>query len=85
MHHLVEKRLASVLDIKKNDMISVALTKKEHAKYTRRWRKAIPYGTDYDSLGMQEVIDTVSNVYCDNEGLRRATLNWMRQLEKSGM
>jgi hypothetical protein len=81
VHHLVEKRMAPALNVNKNKMLSVALTKTQHAEYTRRWRKAIEYGTDYENLEVGKIVDVVNNVYHDNEGLRRATLNWIRQTE----
>lgn len=43
VHHLIEKRFSSTLHTKEGDMLSIVLTKEEHAAFTKAWRNAIPY------------------------------------------
>jgi hypothetical protein len=46
VHHLYEKRFAPVLNVKEDSMLSIVLTEREHRKFTKAWRRAIPYGKD---------------------------------------
>ena len=45
IHHLVEKRFASLFSIDPNKMKSIVLTVEEHAAFTKTWRNKIPYTT----------------------------------------
>lgn len=42
-HHLIEKRFASILNIKSNLMYSIALTPQQHQLFTNAWRAGIGY------------------------------------------
>ena len=44
----------------KGKMASVALTKSEHAVFTREWRKLLPYGTYHTK---DEIIEAVQIIY----------------------
>ncbi len=64
VHHIVEKRFALSLDIKKpNNMLSIALDKNTHRDYTNAWRTLLPYGTNY---GTQKILKAAAEVYKDN-------------------
>ena len=45
VHHILEKRFVTQLNlnIKENDMLSIALSKSDHQAYTKQWRK-LAYG-----------------------------------------
>jgi RHS repeat-associated protein len=47
IHHIVEKRFADTLNVKKGDMLSIALDKADHRVFTKLWRDALPYGKKY--------------------------------------
>lgn len=44
VHHLVEKRFASIFETKAGSMPSNVLKEGEHQIFTNSWRKEIPYG-----------------------------------------
>lgn len=73
VHHIVEKRLKKSLDIKSNksatNMLSTALTKKQHRKYTNLYRELLPYGQTHS---LQNVVKTGVTLYGDNPRLMRA-------------
>ena len=46
MHHIIEKRFGK-LKLKGNDYPAIPISKDLHRVITNRWRKEIPYGTDY--------------------------------------
>ena len=64
-HHIVEKRLANVLNVKPGDMLSVVLTPEEHQIFTKRWREQIPYGTAYEELTKADIWNAAKKVYYD--------------------
>ncbi|MGQ9587761.1 MAG: hypothetical protein ACUVT7_05195, partial [Thermoplasmata archaeon] len=71
-HKLIEKRLVPGLQsskpIKVGDIPSASLTKGaggEHNLYTQRWKKEIPYGTNYAFLTRDEIADAARKVYYD--------------------
>jgi len=71
VHHLIEKRFASTLGMKTNDMLSVALDKETHKKITKLMREYIPYNSIFkgmDSLTTstateQDIWDALRKVY----------------------
>ena len=64
-HHIIEKRFARMLGINVGDMLSVAVTKEEHQMFTKAWRQAIPYGTDYNSITVSQLWDAAKQIYKD--------------------
>jgi hypothetical protein len=42
-HHIIEQRFARLLGMNPGDMPSVALTREEHAMFTRLWQQQIGY------------------------------------------
>ena len=71
-HHVVEKRLVKYLGIDSSSMLSVAVTKSEHQKFTNAWRGIIKYGTDYSTLGKDEIYAAAKAVYKDYPDLIQA-------------
>lgn len=71
-HHIIEKRFAGILNVNTYDMFSVALTKEEHQLFTQRWRKAIPYNSDYSSLTKSQLWSAARKVYQDYPELMEA-------------
>ena len=51
VHHIVEKRMGEVLGFKDRtgNMLSIALDKQTHRKFTNEGRKVVPYGTNYNN------------------------------------
>jgi hypothetical protein len=39
VHHLIEKRFANTIELKANDILSIAIDKKTHDKITKLFRK----------------------------------------------
>lgn len=62
-HHLIEKRMATTLGQKPRDMLSIGVTRTEHQVFTNAWRKAVPYGTDYQTLSPAEIHDAARIIY----------------------
>ncbi|WNB17009.1 RHS repeat domain-containing protein [Marivirga arenosa] len=65
VHHLIEKRFASIMGEKATQMLSIALTKTEHQAFTNAWRKAIPYGNGTINATREQVINTARQIYKD--------------------
>ena len=60
VHHIVEKRFADALGIKKeSEMLSIALDHDQHQVFTQAWRTAIPYGSKYKKDRIWEVAQDV--------------------------
>ena len=77
MHHLIEKRFASLFVVKEGDMISIVLTKDEHLVFTNAWRKAIPYKNSALYLGTNtvnsdDVINAAKRIYNKNPEILKA-------------
>ena len=71
VHHIVEKRFKKDLEIDNtNDMLSIALTKSEHRKYTNAWRKEIGYGKRPHEAS--EIWEAAKQVYIDRPDLLEA-------------
>jgi RHS repeat-associated protein len=61
VHHIIEKRFVSSLNLDARWIPSVALTSQEHQVFTNLWRAAIPYGTK--SVTVQQVWEAAQWVY----------------------
>nr|WP_251006411.1 RHS repeat-associated core domain-containing protein [Stenotrophomonas sp. ISL-67] len=61
VHHLIEKRFADVLGVKKGEMLSVVVTKAEHQVFTNQWRAAFPYGREAPT--QQQILQTAKKIY----------------------
>ena len=71
VHHIVEKRFADDLGItNSNNMLSVALTRSEHRKYTNAWRNQIGYSSGRHSP--QEIWEAAKQIYVDRPDLLEA-------------
>jgi len=68
VHHLIEKRFASLFGQKARDMLAQIVTKEQHDMFTKRWRDLIPRGagTEYArSQGRAYVEGIARKVYED--------------------
>ena len=70
VHHLIEKRFASKLGLKEDDIPSIVLTKEEHKKFTAAWREAIGYnrsGADIttDDATKEVILNAAKKIYKD--------------------
>lgn len=72
VHHLIEKRFAKLFDIKPREMLSIALTKTEHSKFTKAWRQAIKYGEGTAKATKEEVERVAREVYKDYDNVLKA-------------
>ena len=72
VHHIIEKRFARNLGIEKpNQMLSIALDKDTHRRYTNAWRRTLKYGKAYDQ---RAVVKAAAKVYSDNPRLMGALI-----------
>jgi len=87
-HHLIEKRFASTLGMKQNNMLSIAIDKNTHQKITNLMREKMPYGKSYTQqqiwertrdvykeLGMTEYLDVLKQSLIDSGAAKNIT-NW---------
>ena len=70
VHHLIEKRFASKLGLKEDDMPSIVLTKEEHKKFTAAWREEIAYsnsknGTTTTTATKEDILNAAKKIYKD--------------------
>jgi RHS repeat-associated protein len=65
VHHLIEKRFASVLEIAPGNMKSIVLTSTEHAVFTKAWRQAIPYGAGTANATKQQITAAARKIYAE--------------------
>ncbi len=80
IHHLVEKRFSSLFrGINVNDYLSIPLSKQLHQTITSRWRKAIPYGTNYAKLSKSKLRNAINEVYYDMPWLKKEVLAWFER------
>ena len=73
MHHIIEKRFGK-LKLKGNDYPAIPISKDLHRVITNRWRKEIPYGTDYKKLNKKTLIKAANQVYKDMPELRKVAI-----------
>ena len=73
VHHIIEKRFFHLFPEfgSKGAMASVALTKAEHAYFTRQWRNMLKYGSKYEK---DEVIRAAYEIYANFPELLNAVL-----------
>ena len=69
IHHIVEKRFAGILGVKRGSMPSIALTKSEHAMFTKMWRDKLPYGNSYTK---NEIFNAAVEIYDGEPNLLNA-------------
>jgi len=78
-HHIIEQRLAKSLHLDPNKMLSVAVTVEEHRAFTKAWRDAIKYGTNYDQVSVTQVYLHATEIYREYpellEAVRKTLLN----------
>ena len=73
IHHIIEKRFGK-LKLKGNDYPVIPISKDLHRVITNRWRKEIPYGTDYKKLNKKTLIKAANQVYKDMPELRKVAI-----------
>ncbi len=73
MHHIIEKRFGK-LKLKGNDYPAIPISKDLHRVITNRWRKEIPYGTDYKKINKKTLIKAANQVYKDMPELRKVAI-----------
>ena len=72
-HHVIEKRFYKhISGFNTDDMLSVAVTKSEHKAFTKAWRDAFKYGTDYSKLEPWEIWAEALDIYRDYPELLQA-------------
>lgn len=74
IHHIVEKRFATVVGKSQSEIASVAIDKKLHQTITKRFRQACPIGTDYSRLSKKQLRNIVKKVYRDMPALKKIAL-----------
>lgn len=81
VHHIIEKRFKKALfkNTKEGHFMSIPLTKELHQTITNRWRKAIPYGTDYNKITYSKMEKAIKEVYSDMPNLKEQALKWLKQ------
>ena len=88
IHHLVEKRFASLFSCDANQFLSVALTPEMHQIITNRWRnlhttdsmfKNFAYGSDYTKITYVQMIEAVKAVYYDMPAVLDDILDWVKK------
>ena len=62
------------LKLKGNDYPAIPISKDLHRVITNRWRKEIPYGTDYKKLNKKTLIKAANQVYKDMPELRKVAI-----------
>ena len=72
-HHVVEQRLVKHLNIDVKTMLSVAVTKAEHQRFTNAWRKAFQYGMNYNALKPEDIWNAAQKIYKDYPKILEAT------------
>lgn len=65
VHHLLEKRFASMLGVKEREMLSVVLTKEEHQVFTNAWQAAIPRGAGTANATREQVMASARRIYAN--------------------
>lgn len=62
-HHIIEQRLVKHLGIDVDTMLSVAVTREEHQKFTNAWRKAFAHGSDYSEITIDDLWREAQKIY----------------------
>ncbi len=80
VHHIIEKRFYKLFKkCKVDDFLSIPLTKDLHKIITKRWRKAVKYGTNYTKMSYLQVKKAVKKVYYDMPELQKMALQWVEK------
>ena len=89
VHHIIEKRFRNTGKLKykgkkisAGSMMSVPLEKSLHQKITKRWRKEIPYGTDYTKISKTRMRIAINRVYYDMPALKAYALKYLDEVWK---
>ena len=79
----MEQRLCKALGVSIDDMISVVLTKDQHAVFTKLWRDFVPYGTNYSKfVKWEDVREIARKVYADYPELFALLDGYMNSIKK---
>ena len=74
-HHIIEQRFAALLGKDAGDMSAVALTRAEHAAFTKAWRQAIPYGQGTANATVEQVRAAAQQIYKNYPELLKSAQN----------
>ncbi len=74
-HHIIEQRFAALLGKDAGDMSAVALTRAEHAAFTKAWRQAIPYGQGTANATVGQVRAAAQQIYKNYPELLKSAQN----------
>lgn len=80
-HHLIEKRFASILGVSEGSLMSVAVTKAEHQRFTNAWRKAIGYGDGTANATNDQILAAAREIYKDYPELLKIIEDAAKQLK----
>jgi len=67
-HHIIEKRFHNAFRVtfkQTDEWMAVAVDPKKHAVFTKRWRDAIPLGSDYANMSKEYILKAARKVYRD--------------------
>ena len=88
IHHLIEKRFASLFSGKTGDFLSIPLTSEFHQIITNRWRnlhkasdifELFKYGSDYSKITYDQMKQAIKEVYKDMPGILDEVLEWFEK------
>lgn len=82
-HHIIEKRILNentTGKLTQSKMMSVALSKDLHREITNRWRKCLPYGSNYGELTKAEMKKIIGNVYYDMPALKKYAKKYLDEI-----
>lgn len=89
VHHIIEKRFLQTNKMYNNGkkltqgkMLSAPLSKELHLTITNRWKKNIPYGTDYKKLSKTDLKKAINNVYKDMPAMKKYALKYLDEVWK---
>ena len=88
-HHVIEKRflksgrfISKGKKITKGKMMAVPIDKKLHKVITARWKKAIPYGTNYKNVSKAQMRKAIGKVYKDMPAMKKYALKYLEETWK---
>ena len=88
IHHIIEKRFASLFDCKARNFLSIPLTEELHQIITNRWRnlpkvdemfKNFAYGADYSAIDYSMMERAINEVYQDMPQILKEALAWLEE------
>ena len=72
-HHIIEQRLVQFIDdIDVKTMLSVALTRTEHQRFTNAWRDWFEYGMSYADITVDDLWEAAQDIYSNYPALLEA-------------